>query len=93
MPTETKADGRQELRLEVRGHVEGITTAMLHFPEGEPLVLCTVLSAPYENCTDVQAAFIQLARAVVAHGIQATGAEVIATAVVPPGAPLDVAKH
>ena len=93
MPTETKADGRQELRLEVRGHEEGITTAILHFPEGDPLVLCTVLSPPYENCTEVQAAFIQLARAVVAHGIEATGGELLSTTVLPAGAPLDVAKH
>ena len=90
---ETLADGRQALRIEVRTNDEGVTSAALQIPDGQWLVLCTAPAPAYVASPEVQRALVELARAVVIQMLAEASVGVEETAVVPPGAPLDVAKH
>lgn len=93
MTIETLADGRKALRIEVRTNDEGVTSAALHIEGGQWLVLCTAPAPAYVASPAVQKALIEPARAVVIQVLVEASIGVEETAVVPPGAPLDVAKH
>ena len=90
---ETLADGRQALRIEVRTNDEGVTSAALQIPGEQWLVLCTVPALAYVASLEVQKALHELARAVVVQVLAEASIGVEETVDVPPGAPLDVAKH
>jgi hypothetical protein len=95
MSIETTKDGKLALRVQVRTGDDGVTVAAIELPGSGWGVLCNVPAPAYERSTDVQAAFLALAQAVVRQMVADAlpGVAIEGMHVVAPGAPLDGPKH
>ena len=95
MSSKTTKDSGTELRVEIRGMDDGLTRSTIQIPTGQRMMLASVASAAYTDSADVQAAFIELTRAIVRQLIAEAlpGVTVDRFEAVAPGAPLDARKH
>ena len=92
----TPNDGKLQRLVEVRTSDDGITYAGMQLPgSSEWMVLLTVPAQAYTGSTEVQAAVLQLASAVVRQMLSEAlpGAEIERAHVIAPGSQIDGPKH